>query len=216
MKNFLMLLLLIILASCQKEELTIVESQEENSFLQDLQLTNLIKAVASHDGSFDDIVDRSSCFSINFPYQVNYNNEVISINSINDLNYLDPNISVRPIMPISISLADYSEVAINSLDTYFEYINKCELGELYNNRIVCTDFIYPIEIATFDKDSNIFETLTIGHDKDNFTSISSFENNILASFNFPIVLFDENGNSTSIIDNQKLKSFLQTIAAACD
>ena len=84
--KYLLVFTALFLLGCQKEKLEIIEApDEEASFLFDQQLTSLLKSVASHDGSFDDVIDNSSCFSIDLPYQIALNGETHNVNTIDDL-----------------------------------------------------------------------------------------------------------------------------------
>lgn len=216
MRFIYLIMVSFIIISCQKEELIINDSQDQNSFLTDAVLTRLMMSVSAHDGSFDDIVDNATCFSINFPYQLNYNGEIIIINSASDLLSLNKNYNITPIFPLTISLADYSEVNISSLNQLISYVTLCDNGDLYNDRIVCTDFNYPIYISLYNTQTSNFETLTFDHDKDTFTSILSFDENTIASINYPLVLFDNNGIEKEILNNGQLKNFILQIAINCD
>lgn len=206
---------LVVLNSCQVESLTIEQEAEELSFLQDFILTGLIKSVSSHDGSFDDIIDNASCYSINFPYQIELNGKVKNITSIADINDIKEEDEVLPIFPITISRATYDEVSLNSIDDFVLNQQNCANGLLYNDRITCVDFTYPIEVGVFNENSNDFDFISLEHDKDTFTTIESFLDNTLASIRFPIYLIDDN-NSTEIRSNEQLKEAIRTIALSCE
>lgn len=216
MKKFAFLLIFLLGLSCQKEELTIIDEQEEVSFLEDGQLTNLIKSVASHDGSYDDLVDRSPCFSIDFPYQVIVNGKGYAINSISDLAILNKGDDIMPVFPIEITFANYIEADVPNVEVFQEFIDRCADGSMYNDRITCIDFAYPIDISVFDPVNSDFGIISFEHDKQTFTGVEEMDPLMIASIRFPILLVLDNGTRIQIADNQDLKSSILDLLPGCE
>jgi hypothetical protein len=216
MKKFAFLLILLLGLSCQKEELTVIEEQEEASFLEDGQLTNLIKSVASHDGSYDDLVDGSSCFSIDFPYDVMVNGKPYTINSITDLALLNKGDEIMPVFPIDITFANYIEADVPNVEVFQEFIDRCADGSLYNDRITCVDFVYPIDVSVYDPVNSDFGIISFQHDKQTFTEVEEMDPVMIASIRFPISLVLENGTRIQIADNQDLKSSILDLLPGCE
>jgi hypothetical protein len=207
MKNlFLIVLILGSILSCQEEELKIVQPDNEASFLQDTQLKSLLQGVSSHDGSFDNVIDQASCFSINIPYQILLNNEPHAIHSIEDLIPISENDIVSPIFPITITYATHSQQEISSSQMLQEQISQCETGALFNDRITCVDIIYPININLYNPETRDFETVIFDHDKKTFQSIASYADNQLASITFPISIAIQTGKEVLISSNNILKT----------
>jgi hypothetical protein len=216
MKNIFLFALILLTAACQKEEFTVVEGQEEASFLADGQLTGLIQSVAAHDGSFDDIVDQSPCFSINFPYQVTFKGTVYTINSVADLSIFKEGDVVEPVFPIEISFANYQKDRIASSQAFTEYIQKCEDGLMYNDRITCVDFVYPIDVSVYDPVNSDFDLISFQHDKQTFTTIDDMDRIMIASIRFPIQLITDNGTRMEIAGNEDLKATILGMLPLCD
>jgi len=206
-----------LLFSCQKEEFRIVEEENtEASILEDQILTNLITSVSSHDGSFDDVVDRSPCFSIQFPYSVYQGDVLIEINSEEDLTMLNDNAEITPVFPLSITLATYDELDVPTETAFNNYIAMCANGEMFNDRIVCIDFSYPISISMFLPADSTFETIVLNHDRDVFTEIESFEGTEVVNLQYPITLLYLDGTSTSINSNDELKAVILEMIPVCN
>lgn len=217
MKKFVMLLaVFVFLFSCQKEELTVIDNQDETSFIEDTELVRLIMSVASHDGSFDNKVDKADCFSINFPYTIYLNGESHSVNSINDLLIIEEHDEVLPIFPIDITFANYIEATITTNEAFNELISKCDDGTLYNDKNTCQDFLYPIYVAVFNPDSNDFETISFDHDKDTFTTIVDFTSNTLAAIQYPIQIELIEGAVITVNNNANLKVLLSEQSTTCE
>lgn len=215
MKKYLVLVFALAVIACQKDELTVVQEQEETSFLADRQLVGLIQSVSSHDGSFDDYVDESVCFSINFPYEVLLNGELITINSINDLLTIKPTDDVVPVFPIAITTANYVELEVANQATFTNYILSCANGVMYNDRITCLDFNYPITLSLYNRDNTTFETVIFNHDKETFEGLTLFEEGTIANINFPLSVKMLDGTTITIESNQELKSRILQMLNIC-
>ena len=114
------------LASCQRdpEQVNITDELSGTSFTASSELAGLIRAVATFDGSFDNIVDGSSCIALKFPYTVTANGIELEIKSQNELQLIEDifdeffdDTDVLDIhFPITITQADHSEVGITNQD----------------------------------------------------------------------------------------------------
>ena len=217
MKWIVAVVLVCVFASCQKEEFRVVEEENtETSFLQDRILTQLITSVSSHDGSFDDVVDRSSCFSIQFPYSVYQGDDLIEINSENDLSLLNENATIIPVFPITITLATYDELEVPTETAFNNFIALCADGTMFNDRIVCIDFSYPIAFSMFHPTDSSFETIVLNHDRDVFIEIENFEGTEIVNLQYPISLIYLDGTSASINNNTELKEVIIELLPVCD
>jgi len=215
MKNIVLLALILMTFSCQKEELTVVQNQEDTSFVADTQLMGLIKSVASHDGTFDDLVDQSSCFSINFPYDIFLNGKQMSISSINDLLIIKPYDEVVPVFPITITTANYIDFDIENQTVFNDYAFSCANGLMYDDRITCLDFNYPVTVSLYDRDETSFETITYNHDKETFEGMDLFEEGVIATINFPVTVKMLDGTNAVIQSNAELKSRILQMLNIC-
>lgn len=211
-----MLLALIVLIGCQKESLTITDEQEEESFLDDAQLVGLVRGVTAHDGSHDDIVDNSSCFSINYPFNCRVNGEVYLYQQASDLEGLYETDDIEPVFPITITYADYGEIQVSSLAAFQNIITSCATGDLYNEAIACVDLIYPVKIAMYNTTTSNFETRTFNHDRITFTELTAMTNTDLASFQFPLYVQVVGGDIVQINSNQELKATIQSHSTSCE
>lgn len=218
MKRLFMLLALVVMMGCQKEELTIIEEQQdaENTTALDAQLRGLVQSVASHDGSYDDVVDRSSCFSINFPYQVFFNGEPYPINSVADMIPMDENDEIIPMFPITITYTDHTSLEIESMADFLSEIDRCNADQIFNEKVTCVDLSYPIKLALYDPENTDFETLILDHDKLTFDSLRDIADNVILSLDYPLELVWDNGAVVEITDNEGLRSELLYAAGICN
>ena len=205
MKILWSLVLVMVLMSCQEEQLTVVEDQEEAPLALDSQLVGLMRSVSSHDGSLDDVVDRSSCFSIVFPYVCSIEGVEYEVNSELDLQPFTEYDVLTPIFPITIAYLDHSREVIEDLETYQERIAQCADGSLNNDAIVCVDFEYPVTLALYHSDIANFETIVLNHDLDTFSALELFSDDTIANIEYPILISFPNGGYIEINSNNELK-----------
>ena len=78
------------LGSCQKEHEEVDQVNEQETLMASSATAKLIEQTVSNDGSYDNIVDGSSCFDIQFPYKVNVNGLELTIDSMEDLELIGP------------------------------------------------------------------------------------------------------------------------------
>lgn len=219
MKKILWLALVTMLFACQQEELDVVENQEDTqNTTTDLQLMSLVQSVTSHDGSYDDVVDRASCFSINLPYVCLYNGYEYVVDDPSDLKFFDENDELIPVFPITVTFADHLQREIDSYESLMALSDECAAGTLFNQQITCIDFDYPLSLSIFNTENSDFETLTFNHDRDVFTGIESLEldEGVIATLNYPLTVRLLNGNQLIIESNDQLRVEILNIIPLCD
>ena len=216
MKYFMYVVMLLVLGACQKEELTVVQAPDEESFIQDAQLKSLIMGVVSHDGSFDDIVDDSSCFSINFPYICYYGGREYEVNSIEDLSNFDEGAILIPKFPITITFADYISAEVPNAKVFDNFKIACANGTLFDESITCVDISYPVDISVYNTVTSNFETISFLHDKQTYQTIEEMDENLIANIQYPIEILLPNDVVLTIESNDVLKSHILSMIPICE
>ena len=216
MKLLSYFLLALLMISCQQESLVVEEDTGESDFVLDPELSSLMLSVSAHDGTFDDLIDRAGCFSVEFPYTIIYNGETLVINAVEDLLDLDAYRDLEILFPITITYANYETETLNSLSGLIQAINSCASNETFLTSIRCVDFVYPIRIATFNSETNQFNTLFIDHDEQNFTTINAFLEQQQAEIQFPIALRLSNNEVLEINNSEELKQIIYANAQGCE
>ena len=161
------------MGSCQEEFEVVDNGGEEQTLAAGSSTASLIINTAANDGSFDNIVDGASCFAVNFPYTVEVNGLEITIDSIEDLRLIEEifdSIDVDDdileiIFPITITLADYSQIVVENAEQLRELAAQCiEGGD--DDDIECIDFVYPLTFFTFDVDNQQTGTVVVNNDEE--------------------------------------------------
>ncbi|MFC4633561.1 LamG domain-containing protein [Dokdonia ponticola] len=218
---FLILLLFLVGVSCQQEESDIITPDSQEVIDANSNLALLLLQTTSNDGSQDDILDNASCIEINLPVTVTINNELIIINTENDITLVEENIDasdtdddiIEISFPITITLSNHSEVSVANEEELLQYAINC-LGE---NNIPCVDFQYPISFSVFNSDFQNADVVTINHDEAMYEFMVSIGNDaaIFASLNYPVILIYDNGNTIEINSNTALEAAINNADQNC-
>ncbi|NDV43653.1 hypothetical protein [Flagellimonas sediminis] len=226
MNNVLRVALVVLIfsfASCQEEFEVVGGGSEEQTISASSSTAVLIEDTCSHDGSFDNIVDGASCFAVQFPYTVEVNGVQVTIDSEIDLKVIeeifdefDTDDDILDIaFPITITLADFSEITINSMDELEAMAREClEGGD--DDDIECIDFVYPITLFTFDVNNQQTGEITVETDRGMCRFFSELEDNELVSIEYPITLKKYDGTQVVVTNNAELAAALQLAKTECD
>lgn len=212
------------LTSCQEEfEEVNTSSTTGASFKADSETAILISNTSSRDGSFDNIVDGSSCFALNFPYTVNVNGIDISIDSREDLELIEDifdefeeDVDVLEIFfPITITMADHSQIVIENKEALVELARACvEGGE--DDDIECIDFVYPVTFYTFDLNNTQTGEVSVESDEQMRRFFHELGDDQVVSIAFPVTLVKFDGTEIRVTNNAELAAALRMAKDLCD
>lgn len=220
--KYILILLCLSFFTCQNEIINVETPAVEDTIQPNTVLTNLMRKTSANNGKADDVLDNSSCFSVNLPVTIIVDDTTIVINTLNDLEQLetilnttDDNI-VEFVFPITIIFSNYTEVVIENEAQLLNFIENCEFEN--NDNIECINFIYPISFAIYDNSSNILDTVIINNDEELYQFLENLEanNNLIITLEFPVTLIYENGDTVEVNSNEELTQALETAAANCN
>ncbi len=210
--------------SCQEEFEEINTSDaEQESFNATSTTAQLMEKTAYQDGSFDNIVDGSSCFALNFPYVVNVNGLDITVDSLEDLRVIeeifdqfeDDEDILEILFPIAITLADFTEISINNPEELEELAKTCvEGGD--DDDIECIDFVYPITLFTFDINEQQTGSVSVNSDRELRLFFKELDDDDFVSIDYPVTLIKFDGTEIQVNSNAELASALEMAKDACD
>ncbi len=210
--------------SCQDEfEKLPEEEAQQEAIAANSTTAKLIENTSSNDGSFDNIVDESSCFNIKFPYAVKVNGFELTINSHEDLDAIEEVFDALEedddildiIFPITISLADYAEITINGIEDLRALAQECKEGG-DDDDIECIDFVYPITLYTFDLNNEETGNVSVESDKDLRRFFAGLDDNDLISMDFPVTLKLYDGSTMVVDSNAELANAIENAKELCD
>ena len=211
------------LGGCQQEITEIIDPQPEEVFSGDSQVADLILRTSLNDGSSDNIIDGSSCISLVLPVTVVVNGKEVKINSQDDFKTVehildefdDDDDTVKIIFPVTVVLADHSQLTINNEDDFEDLTEDCvENGD--DDDIECVDFKYPLNISIYDSDNELAKVVTIDSDDELYDLMHDMDDKDFIHFNFPITVVWSNGDELVIENNDELDDVLKNAINACD
>ena len=220
----LALALLLSVTSCRTEDDVTIDAPQETTLLAGSTLAGRMQSVAMNDGSVDNIVYNANCFTIELPLTVTINSIVITITDIGDYDDIedifdefdDDDDSVEIAFPITIILADFTEIEINSLDELEDYADDCNDENEDDDDIECLDFVYPITASVFNSNNEVISTITFNSDYDLYEFIDDIDEDDLVGFDFPLSIVLVDGTEIVINDFDALEEAIDTYEDDCD
>ena len=212
----------LLLHSCQ-EEFEDVGSDAQETLQTDSSTAQLMINTASNDGSFDNIVDEASCIAVQFPYTVERAGIQITIDSIEDLHIIeeifdefdDDEDVLEFLFPITIILADFTEVVIENKEQLRELAEECTEGG-DDDDIECIDFVYPITLFTFDVNGQQAGSVQINSDMELRRFFKDREEGEIISIEYPVTLKKFDGTEIQVSSNAELARVLDAAKDECD
>lgn len=229
MKSFKYIILLVILASsisCQKEEEEIYDDSQNPApanLIVGTPLVNLLARTSQSPTSIDNVLDNSSCFSVQLPVAVTVNSQNIlvtnqwgyqSVQNAKDASTTDDDI-VYFTYPITIKFQNFTTKVINSLSELNNEINNCDDDDSFDE-IDCITINYPISINIYNTDNQVANTLVMQNNSQFFNFIDNLSPSVIAAIAYPISVTDSNGNNLVISSNSQLEVFIDDSIDDCN
>ena len=137
------------------------------------ELTTLIKSMTLHNADFDNHVDKTSCLSLVFPYQLHVNENPITVNSVEDISDLNEGDDIEIIYPVETVFFNYDEHQVLNATELNRIKNTCQQDlDLTSNP--CLDFVYPITLKKYNELTGNFETFHFYNDKEYLNILTIF------------------------------------------
>jgi hypothetical protein len=220
----LFLLFLMLFSACQEEVVEVTEPDNEETIAPNSNLANLMRNVASNDGSGDNIIDYANCLEVALPVTVTANGVTITIESITDYDALETILDaftndgdeVEITFPITIIFNDYSELVINNQDELEAQIENCNDEDEEDDDIECIDFQFPITISMYNTGFQVLDTVTINDDEALYAFIENLDGGVLASINFPVTMVLANGDTVVVENNAEMEAAIEAAEDTCD
>ncbi len=213
-KFYVPLLLIIgiglVFSSCQKEKFEYVdETNNEETIAVNSELARMLISASQNNGSVDDIIDGSSCTSVVLPVSVYANNQLLTIQTISDLQLIQdifdqfPNDTdtIEIVFPINVVYEDYSEETIQSISDMATLIGNCQsfIADTYT----CVDFEYPITCFIYNSTNEQTGLVTLQNDYEWFDYLTYLTEEILIAIDYEMtVIFDD--EAYTVNNNQEL------------
>ncbi|AUP80824.1 hypothetical protein [Flavivirga eckloniae] len=213
-----------LLISCRTEETELIEAPEDEILVANSKIANLMLKTSSNDGSFDNIIDKSNCFNINFPLAVTANNQQINVSSKSDykiIEYIfdeddDDTDALDITFPIKISLKDHSVVTVNNYTELSSYSNNCNGENEQDDDIECLDFKYPITASIFNTNNELIDVKTLNSDSSLYELVDNLNVSDFVTINFPITVTLLDGTELNVNNLTELETIIERYNNDCD
>jgi hypothetical protein len=205
--------------NCQEEYVDIDEPDKSKTISANDAVAGLIYKIILKDGSFDNIIDRCSEISIEFPYSIQIEEQNYTFNSKEDIdafmiNYFHLRDDFDINYPITVSFSDYSEGILYN-DDELEQIQELFNIDLIDDDIECINFVYPIELNVFNTEYQKTDVIVANDDYDIFDIFDDISK-LVIEFDFPISLETQSGEIISVINNYELENTIISFSNSCD
>ncbi len=226
--NLLIIIFLsLFMMACQEEETDTITADNQETIAANSDLAQLMKSATANDGSIDDFLDESSCFSVSLPVTITIGNTVITINSEEDLHELETFVEsfneddydIEFTFPISIVFGDFSEIVIENEEALAIFVEDCIDSNEEEDIIECIDFQYPISFSVFDTSFQIIDTVTIEDDEGLYVFLNSLEDDneaLVVSLDYPVTLVYADGNTIEVNSNEELVNAIDAAEEDCN
>ncbi|MCB0398787.1 MAG: hypothetical protein KDD26_04025, partial [Winogradskyella sp.] len=215
---------LLFFTACQDEAIDINNPEEQEMIQPNTPLVSFMSNVTANYGEYDNILDESSCFSIELPVTIIVGDVTIIIETLDDLEELEDLFAQYQneddffdfVFPFTIIFNDYTEVVIENEEQLEDFIEDCEIED--DEVIECVDFVYPISFSVFNANFNIVDTVTIANDEALYNFLEELEdegNALIVSLNYPVTLVYANGNTIEVNSNQELSDAIAAAEEDC-
>ena len=209
--------------ACQDEFEEIGSQEETQAIAASSSTAKLIKDASSNDGSYDNIVDGTSCFDIKFPYTVAVNGLEVTLSSQEDLKLVeeifdeleDDEDRLEIFFPVTITAGDFTEITINSVEDLRELAAECKEGG-DDDDVECIDFVYPMTLFTLDINLEQTGTVIVESDRDLRLFFKDLGDSDLVSFDFPISLKKFDGTLITVENTAQLAAAIENAKDSCD
>ncbi|PIB28542.1 hypothetical protein [Maribacter sp. 4G9] len=215
---------ILFLSSCRTEDDLSIDPPMQEFIGSNTNIADLLNKTSLKDGSFDNIIDNASCFSVVLPVNVTANGQVIMVSSLNDLqiieNIFDTDLDDTDLLeidyPITLTASNFETTTVNSSAELLSLTSQCPAENASDDDIECIDFVFPIRATAFNDNSEIIESFSFDNDKDLFDFIEDIEDYSAATLIFPIDLVLYDGSQISVGSISELESVIENAEDVCD
>lgn len=209
-------------AACQTEAVVEIYNTNE-TITKTTPLTTYLERVVLQNTSQDDIIDKTNCFMVKFPYVITVNNAEIAIKSASDYQLVQNNINAYSNdndivffhFPITVILNDYTEKKLENQTAFNNLIIECQTKTNDFGKINCVIIQFPIAISIYDSNKQIASTSAILSNQSLYNFIENLVDNKYIALKYPISITNSNGQNFTITTNNQLEDLIKNAIDTC-
>lgn len=207
---------LLFLGACQTEEFEVISGDDDGVAQQDAEFYNLVQRSAMHDGSEDDQIDESPCFSIRFPYEIVIDGVEIKITSGTDmdavLSQLDEvNLSsLRLKFPVTLIMSNYQNVTVRNWQQYVGLQQGCR-NDIASNEdpIICVAPEFPVRVFIYNLSTQKTSSANFANKQQLFDFMNNRAPDEVLDFDYPMTLVNADNSKLEIATSAQFKNALK-------
>jgi hypothetical protein len=220
---FLLFALSLLFSGCQKESEEIEPPPIDKIIAPNSAVDKLIRSIALHDGSFDNIIDFSSCTSVVLPVTVLANGHEIRIGSKDEFKLVERILDefsndddkVAIVFPINVITANHETLKVNNGEELKNIIKACKEGGS-DDDIECIDFKYPLIFLVYNSANQVASAVTIDDDRQLLIFLNGLDTHDLVGFKFPVILVTRDGQEVIVTNNKQMEDSIENASKNCD
>ncbi|MEM7087473.1 MAG: hypothetical protein AAF489_14900 [Bacteroidota bacterium] len=213
---FLIIFLTLLSVSCQKEAEEFIDETEEEQGIVDNEpitlnsvLTQMLISASQNDGYKDNIIDGSSCISVNLPVTVVANKQEVVIQTEDDyalvraiFDEFDNDVDfVEFEYPITVVFEQYNELQVDNETVFNSIVLACQ--NIISDAYTCVDFVYPISCYTYNIASEQTGFITLNDSPEWFAYLNYLDSDILIAIDYPMAVVVDD-QATTVNNNDAL------------
>lgn len=222
-KNLVFVIIISLLMGCQKEELEIIDDNNNVASLNSTSpLTNLVQRMTQSPTSSDNILDNSSCFRVELPVTVIVNGQNIVVGTEADYATVQAAIDafsndddiVNFIYPITIQFQNAQTQVLTSASQLDDVLDDCGEDDGFDE-IDCIQIVFPVSINVYNIGSQTPSNVTFTNNAQIFSFLQNLSSTTLIAINYPIAVINSNGQTISISSNSQFENFIEDSIDDC-
>lgn len=209
----MLILVLCFTAACQKEEFEVLTEDDQNAITTGSQVYDVVLRTTMHDGSEDDEIDESPCFSIEFPYSISLSGQEITISSaaqrasfLNQVGQTAFSLN----FPLTIRNAAHQQITVMNRQQFAGLQQSCRTAVAMNEApITCAQLELPVLLFAYDRALQQTSSSRFSNKEDLFTFLNNLDANTVVSFEYPLIVVRGNAR-VEIRNNAQLFNSLRS------
>jgi hypothetical protein len=202
--------------SCQQEESVLIDETDDETITGNSVLGKMLVSASQNNGGIDDLVDGSSCFSLQLPVTVHVNSQILVVQSIFDLQTIqlifnqsqNDEDTIEMVFPIEIMYEDYSVDIIHTLTEMESLQVNCP--NFIDDTYSCVEFLYPISCFTYNALSEETGLVIMNNDVAWFEYLTYLSDDTFIAIDYDMTILMNNEVITVTNNQELLDAFTQT------
>lgn len=186
---------------------------DQNAITTDSQVYDAVLRTSMHDGSEDDEIDESPCFSLEFPYSVTLLGQQITISSVAQrVSFLNQvgQTAFSLNFPVTVRNAAHQQITVVNRQQFAGLQQSCRTAVAMNEApITCAQIEFPVLVFAYDRALQQTSSSRFSNKEALFTFLNNLDSNTVVSFEYPLIVVRGNAR-VEVRNNAQLLNALRS------